>query len=46
VSNRLEAVTKIKKNKIYLLIVVAVSSDGNIIQKEAEDKLGYKNLSI
>jgi hypothetical protein len=34
------------KDKICLLIDVAVPSDRNVIQKESEKKLKYKNLSI
>jgi hypothetical protein len=34
------------KNKICLLVVIAVSSAWNKIQKDAENKLEYKNLSI
>jgi hypothetical protein len=34
------------KDKICLLIDVAILSDGNIIQKESEKDLKYKNLSI
>jgi hypothetical protein len=33
------------KYKICLLIDVAIPSDKNVIQKEAEKKLKYKNLS-
>jgi hypothetical protein len=34
------------KDKICLLIDVAVLSDKNVIQKESENKLKYKNFSI
>jgi hypothetical protein len=34
------------KDKIFLLIDVAIPSDRNVIQKESEKKLKYKNLSI
>jgi hypothetical protein len=34
------------KDKICLLIDVAISSDRNVIQKESKNKLKYKNLSI
>jgi hypothetical protein len=34
------------KYKICLLIDVAIPSDRNVIQKESEKKLKYKNLSI
>jgi hypothetical protein len=33
------------KDKICLLIDVAIPSDRNVIQKESEKKLKYKNLS-
>jgi hypothetical protein len=35
-----------KKDKTCLLIDVAIPSDKNVIQKEAEKKLKYKNRSI
>jgi hypothetical protein len=34
------------KDTIFLLIDVAIPSDRNVIQKESENKLKYKNLSI
>jgi hypothetical protein len=34
------------KDKICLLIAVAIPSDRNIIQKESENKLKYKNVCI
>jgi hypothetical protein len=34
------------KDKICLLIDVAIPSDRNLIQKESEKKLKYKNLRI
>jgi hypothetical protein len=34
------------KDKIRLLIDVAIPSDRNIIQKESKKKLKYKNLSV
>jgi hypothetical protein len=34
------------KEKISLLVDVAIPSDRNVIQKESEKKLKYKNLSI
>jgi hypothetical protein len=34
-----------KKDKICLLIDIAISSDKNVTQKEADKKLKYKNLS-
>jgi hypothetical protein len=45
-ANRPDIVVKHKKDKTCLLIDVAVPSDKNLIQKEAEKKLKYKNLSI
>jgi hypothetical protein len=39
-------IIKNMKDKIFLLIDVAIPSDRNIIQKESETKLKYKNLSI
>jgi hypothetical protein len=41
-----DIIIKNKKHKICLLIDVAVPSDRNVIQKESENKLKYKNLSI
>jgi hypothetical protein len=34
------------KDRTFLLIDVAIPSDMNVIQKEAENKLKYKNLNI
>jgi hypothetical protein len=45
-ANRPDTIIKNKKDKICLLIDVAIPSDRNIIQKESEKKLKYKNLSI
>jgi uncharacterized membrane protein len=45
-ANRPDIIIKNKKDKTCLLIDVAIPSDKNIIQKEAERKLKYKNLSI
>jgi hypothetical protein len=45
-TNRPDIIIKNKKDKTCLLIDVAIPSDKNIIQKEAEKKLKYKNLSI
>jgi hypothetical protein len=45
-ANRPDIVIKNKKDKTCLLIDVAIPSDKNVIQKEAEKKLQYKNLSI
>jgi hypothetical protein len=41
-----DIIIKNKKDKTCLLIDVAISSDKNVIQKEPEKKLKYKNLSI
>jgi hypothetical protein len=41
-----DIIIKNTTNKIFLLIDVAISSDRNVIQKESEKKLKYKNLSI
>jgi glycine cleavage system protein P-like pyridoxal-binding family len=43
--NRPDIIIKNKKDKTWLLIDVAILSDKNIIQKEAEKKLKYKNVS-
>jgi hypothetical protein len=45
-ANRQDIIVKNKKDRICLLIDVALRSDGNAIQKEAEKKLKYKMLSI
>jgi hypothetical protein len=45
-ANRPDIIIKNMKDKICLLIDVAIPSDRNIIQKESEKKLKYKNLSI
>jgi hypothetical protein len=37
---------KNKKDKVCVLIDAAIPSDRNIIQKESEKKLKYRNLSI
>jgi hypothetical protein len=44
-ANRPDIITKIK-DKTCLLIDVAIPPDKNVIQKEAEKKLRYKNISI
>jgi hypothetical protein len=44
--NRFNIIIKNKKDKICLLIDVAIPSDRNVIQKDSEKKLKYKNLSI
>jgi hypothetical protein len=41
-ANRPDLIIKNKKNKTCLLIDVAIPSDKNVIQKEAENKLTYK----
>jgi hypothetical protein len=43
---RPDIIIKNKKDKTCLLIDVAIPSDKNVIQKEAEKKLEYKNSSI
>jgi hypothetical protein len=45
-ANRPDILVKNKKEKPYLLIGVAIPSNKNVIHKEAEKKLKYKNLSI
>jgi hypothetical protein len=45
-ANRPDKIIKTMKDKICLLIAVAIPSDRNVIQKESEKKLKYKNLSI
>jgi hypothetical protein len=45
-ANRPDIIIKNKKDKTCLLIDVAIPTDNNVIQKEAEKKLKYKNLSI
>jgi hypothetical protein len=45
-ANRPDIIIKNKKDKTCLLIDVAIPSEKNVIQKEAEKKLKYKNLSI
>jgi hypothetical protein len=45
-ANRPDIVIKNMKDKICLLINVAIPSDRNLIQKESEKKLKYKNVSI
>jgi hypothetical protein len=45
-TNSPDIIIKNKKYKICLLIDVAIQSDKNVIQKESEKKLKYKNLSI
>jgi hypothetical protein len=45
-ANSPDIIIKNKKVKTCLLIDVAIPSDKNVIQKEAEKKLKYKDLSI
>jgi hypothetical protein len=45
-ANRPDIIIKNKEDKTCLLIDVAIPSDKNVIQKEAEKKLKYKSLSI
>jgi hypothetical protein len=44
-ANRPDIIIENKKDKTFLLVDVAIPSDKNVIQKEAEKKLKYKNLS-
>jgi hypothetical protein len=45
VANRPDVVIKNRTDKICLSIDVALPTDTNVIQKEAEKELKYKNLS-
>jgi hypothetical protein len=45
-ANRPDIIIKNKKDKTCLLIDVVIPSDKNVIQKEPEKKLKYKNLGI
>jgi hypothetical protein len=45
-ANRPDIIIKNKKDKMCLLIDVAVPSDRNVIQKKSEKKLKHKKLSI
>jgi hypothetical protein len=45
-ANRPDIIVVKNKEKNCLLIDVAIPSDKNVIQKEAENKLKYKNLRI
>jgi hypothetical protein len=45
-ADRPDIIIKNKEDKICLLIVAALPSDRNVIQKETKKKLKYKNLSI
>jgi hypothetical protein len=44
--NRPDKITKNKKEKTCTLIDVAIPSDRNVVQKEAEKNLKYKSLVI
>jgi hypothetical protein len=46
VANRPDIMVNKKKERTCLLIDVAIPSDKNVKQKEAEKTLKYKNLSI
>ena len=45
-ANRLDIIIKNKKEKTCTLIDVAIPTDRNVVQKEAEKKLKYESLSI
>jgi CRISPR/Cas system type I-B associated protein Csh2 (Cas7 group RAMP superfamily) len=45
-ANRPDIIIKNKKDETYLLTDIAITLDKNVIQKEAEKKLKYKNPSI
>jgi hypothetical protein len=45
-ANRPVVIIKNKKEKISILVVVAIHVDRNVMQKEAEKKLKYKSLCI
>jgi hypothetical protein len=45
-ANRPDITVRNKKDRTCLLIEVAIPSDMNVLLKEAEKKLKYKNLSI
>jgi hypothetical protein len=44
-ANRPDIIIESKKDKICVLLDVAIALDRNVIQKEPEKKLIYKNLS-
>jgi hypothetical protein len=44
-ANRPDIIVKNKEDRTCLLTDVAIPSGGNVIQKEAKNKLKYKNLS-
>jgi arginyl-tRNA synthetase len=43
-ANRPVIIIKNKKEKIYIIVDVAIHVDRNVMQKEAEKKLKYKSL--
>jgi len=45
-ANRLDIIIKNNKEKTCSLMDVAIPADRNVVQKEAEKKLKYKNLCI
>jgi hypothetical protein len=45
-ANRPDTIIKSKKDKICLLIDIAIPSNRSVIEKESENKLKYENLSI
>ena len=45
-ANSPDIIIKNKKEKTSILIDVTISADGNVLQKEAENKLKYKSLCI
>jgi len=45
-ANRTDIIIKHKKEKTCTLIDMAIPADRNVVQKEAEKKLKYKNLCI
>jgi hypothetical protein len=45
-ANRPDIIIKNKTDKTCLLTDIAIPSDKNVIQKKAEKKLTYKNISI
>jgi len=45
-ANRPDIIIKNKKEKTWVLIDVAMPADRNVVQKDAEKKLKYKNVCI
>ena len=43
-ANRTDVIIKNRKEKTCILIDVAIQADRNVMQKETENKLKYKNL--